>query len=51
MAKGNEVEITGEVDGEISVELKHDYARYLAKVLLAEYGKKNCEKILQGLRQ
>ena len=43
--------ITGEVIGEMTEELKRKYARTLARALLAEYGKENCKKILEGLKK
>lgn len=50
MPKRNEAQITGEIDGEISLELKKEYAKYLAKILITEYGKKECEKMLDELK-
>lgn len=50
MPKRNEEKITGEIDGEISLKLKKEYAEYLAKILIEEYGKKECERILDELK-
>lgn len=39
--------ITGEIIGEMTDDLKRDYARYLARALIAEKGKDECKKILE----
>ena len=36
--------------GEISDEVKKNYAKALARALMAEYGKETCKKILEGLK-
>lgn len=43
--------ITGSVEGEMTDELKRDYARTLARALIAEYGKDKCKKILEELKR
>lgn len=43
--------ITGVVIGELTDELKRDYARALARALIAEHGKEKCRKILEGLKK
>jgi hypothetical protein len=42
--------IKGEVIGELTDELKRNYARALARALIAEHGKEKCERILEGLK-
>lgn len=49
MAK--EMIITGEIEGELTEDLKRKYNRALARALLAQFGRETCEKILEGLKK
>jgi hypothetical protein len=46
-----EVVIIGEIEGELTEDLKRQYNRALARALLAQYGKETCQKILEGLKK
>lgn len=46
-----DVVITGTVEGEMTDELRRNYAKTLARMLIAEYGVEQCKKILEGLKK
>lgn len=48
MAREKEIKVI--TIGEITEEAKRNYAKALARALMAEYGKKTCQKILEGLK-
>lgn len=41
--------ITGSIEGEFTDELKRSYAKTLARLLVAEYGKEFCQNVLEEL--
>ncbi|GIM29865.1 hypothetical protein CPJCM30710_25310 [Clostridium polyendosporum] len=43
--------IRGTIEGEFTDKLKREYAKALARILIAEYGKETCKKILEELKK
>ena len=48
---GKQMIITGEIEGELTDDLKRKFNRALARALLVQYGKVTCEKILEVLKK
>lgn len=49
MAKGKKIRVV--TVGEITEEAKRNYAKALARALIAKYGKETCEKVLEELKK
>jgi glycerate-2-kinase len=49
MVKGKEINII--TSGQITLEDKRNYAKAMARALMAEYGKEICEKVLDKLKK